>query len=91
MTIDDSGNLAFAIAQAMEIHRGVAQKKYVLSEFKMPYAPDVDRQELDHSIILEFNDGTALQAACEDSMTQRQVLSILKTYWKAYNNTQAHN
>lgn len=68
----------------MDIHKVVAQKRYPLSDFKMPYAPDVDRQELDHSIVLEFQDGTALQAACEDSMTQRQVLSILKTYWKAY-------
>ena len=68
----------------MEIHKGIAQKKFSLSSFTMPYAPDLDRQELDHSVILEFQDGAAVQVACEDAMTQRQVLSVLKTYWKAY-------
>ncbi|EME85659.1 uncharacterized protein MYCFIDRAFT_213945 [Pseudocercospora fijiensis CIRAD86] len=84
VTIDDAGYLQFAIASAMEIHKGIAQKKFSLSSFTMPYAPDLDRQELDHSIVLEFQDGAAVQVACEDAMTQRQVLSVLKTYWKAY-------
>ncbi|KXS95408.1 hypothetical protein AC578_6772 [Pseudocercospora eumusae] len=84
VTIDDAGYLQFAIASAMEIHKGIAQKKFSLSSFTMPYAPDLDRQELDHSVVLEFQDGTAVQVACEDAMTQRQVLSVLKTYWKAY-------
>lgn len=68
----------------MEIHKGIAQKRFSLAAFSMPYAPDLDRQELDHSIVLEFQDGTAVQIACEDAVTQRQVLSVLKTYWKAY-------
>ncbi|KXT08981.1 hypothetical protein AC579_4020 [Pseudocercospora musae] len=84
VTIDDAGYLQFAIASAMEIHKGIAQKKFSLSSFTMPYAPDLDRQELDHSVVLEFQDGAAVQVACEDAMTQRQVLSVLKTYWKAY-------
>ena len=41
-------------------------------------------QELPYSIMLEFHDGTTLQTACEDAMTQRQVLHLLKTYWKAW-------
>jgi hypothetical protein len=84
VTIDDYGNLCFAIAQAMDIHKGVAVKKFPLVDFKPPFVPDLDRQELSHSVILEMDDGTALQVACEDSMTQRQVLSIVSTYWKAY-------
>lgn len=84
VTIDDSGYLQFAIAQAMEIHKGVALKKFALNDFKLPYVPDLDMQELPYSIMLEFHDGTTLQAACEDAMTQRQVLHILKTYWKSW-------
>ncbi|KAK4631929.1 hypothetical protein CLAFUW4_03745 [Fulvia fulva] len=84
VTIDDSGYLQFAIAQAMEIHKGVALKKFALNDFKLPYVPDLDMQELSYSIMLEFHDGTTLQTACEDAMTQRQVLHILKTYWKAW-------
>lgn len=84
VTVDDYGVLQFAIAQAMDIHRGVAMKRYPLTEFKAPFVPDLDQQELPHSVVLEFDDGTSLQVACEDAMTQRQVLSMLTTYWKAY-------
>ncbi|KAK4505590.1 hypothetical protein PRZ48_003553 [Zasmidium cellare] len=84
VTIDDSGFLQFAIAQAMDIHKGVALKKFNLTNFKTPYAPDLDSQELPYSVVMEFHDGTTLQAACEDAMTQRQVLHLLKTYWKAW-------
>jgi len=85
VTIDETGHLQFAIAHAMEIHKGVAQKRYPLTEFLAPFAPDLDSQELPHSVVLELHDGTALQAACEDAMTQRQVLHLLRTYWKAWN------
>ena len=50
----------------------------------MPYVPDLDRQELPNSIMLDFNDGTTLQVACEDTMTHRQVVHVLKSYWKAW-------
>jgi hypothetical protein len=67
----------------MEHQRG-ATKKYQLSDFRMPYIPDLDRQELPNSIMLDFIDGTTLQIACEDSMTHRQVTNVLKSYWKAW-------
>ena len=35
--------------------------------------------------MLDFVDGnTTLQAAAEDAMTGRQVLFLLKSYWKAW-------
>ncbi|KAF2213041.1 hypothetical protein CERZMDRAFT_90546 [Cercospora zeae-maydis SCOH1-5] len=68
----------------MDIHRGVAMKRYPLAQFKEPFMPVLDQQELPYSVVLEFEDGTALQVACEDGMTQRQVLSLLTTYWRAY-------
>lgn len=75
--------MIFSIPQALDIHKGVA-KKFHMSEFRMPYAPDLDRQELPHSVMLDLADGTTLQAACEDGMTHRQVLHVLRTYWKAW-------
>ncbi|EMC98076.1 hypothetical protein BAUCODRAFT_22915 [Baudoinia panamericana UAMH 10762] len=85
VTLDGEGNVLYAIPQALDVHKGTAPKKYHLSEFKIPYAPDLDRQELPHSIMLDFIDGgTTLQAACEDAMTQRQVLHVLRSYWKAW-------
>ena len=68
----------------MDIHKGVALKQFPLADFKCPYAPDLDSQELSYSIVMEFHDGSSLQAACEDAMTQRQVLYLLKMYWKAW-------
>ncbi|KAK5122106.1 hypothetical protein LTR85_004352 [Meristemomyces frigidus] len=82
--IDDAGYLVFTISQAMDIQKRVVPKKYHLSEFKMPYVPDLDRQELPHSVMLDFVDGATLQAACEDAMTHRQVLHVLRSYWKAW-------
>ena len=75
--------MVFSIPQAMEHQRGVA-KKFQLQDFKMPYVPDLDRQELPNSIMLDFFDGTTLQIACEDTMTHRQVVHVLKSYWKAW-------
>ena len=81
--IDDAGWISFSISQATGHQRG-ATKRYQLSEFRMPYIPDLDRQELPNSIMLDFIDGTTLQLACEDSMTHRQVTNVLKSYWRAW-------
>lgn len=62
-----------------------AVKRFHLNEFKQPFAPDLERQELPHSVMLEFHDGTTLQTACEDAMTARQVLHVLRNYWRAWN------
>lgn len=67
----------------MEHQRGSA-RKYALGEFRMPFIPDLDRQELPYSVMLDFADGTTLQAACEDAMTHRQVVHVLKSYWRAW-------
>ncbi|KAH9834280.1 proteoglycan 4-like [Teratosphaeria destructans] len=82
--IDDSGNLTFSVPQALDIQKGAA-KRFHLTDFKLPHAPDQDRQELPHSVMLDFADGsTTLQAACEDSMTHGQVLHTLRSHWKAW-------
>ncbi|KAI6788807.1 hypothetical protein KC332_g18230, partial [Hortaea werneckii] len=73
--IDDGGHIVFAISQAMDVQRA-AVKRFHLSEFKQPYAPDLERQELPHSVMLEFSDGTTLQTACEDAMTARQTATV---------------
>lgn len=81
--IDDAGYLVFSVPNAMHMQRGVV-KKFRLDEFKLPYLPDLDRQELPHSVLLDFMDGTTLQAACVDATTQKQVLQVLRTHWRAW-------
>ena len=80
VAIDDRGGVKF---QPTETQKS-ATRRFPLSEFKMPYVPDQDRQELPNSIMLDFIDGTTLQIACEDSVMHLQVTHVLKTYWRAW-------
>jgi hypothetical protein len=49
-------------------------KRYHLSEFKTPYTPDVEVQELPNSVVLELLEGSAVQIACEDRAGQIKIL-----------------
>lgn len=51
-----------------------AIKRYHLSDFRMPYAPEIEVQELPNSVCLDFVDGSGLQIACEDRAGQLNVL-----------------
>lgn len=69
--IDSKGNIVLSPSKSNE--KGVI-KRYHLSEFRTPYPPDQDRQELPNSVVLDFVDGRTLQCACETYTAQVQVL-----------------
>ncbi|KAL8822380.1 MAG: hypothetical protein Q9191_006882, partial [Dirinaria sp. TL-2023a] len=49
----------------------ITTKRYLLSDFHPPFIPDQDRQEMPHSVTLDFRDGgSTLQCACENSVVQ---------------------
>lgn len=75
MRIDDQGYLVLTppTKETMERNRGVS-RKFHLSDFKKPTLPDPEREELPWSILLDFEDGTCLQCACESRYAQTQVL-----------------
>ena len=75
MRIDDQGYLVLTppIKETMEKSRGVS-RKFHLSQFKKPTLPDPEREELPWSVLLDFEDGSCLQCACESRYTQAQVL-----------------
>ncbi|KAK4230861.1 hypothetical protein QBC38DRAFT_507170 [Podospora fimiseda] len=52
-------------------------KRYHITEFKAPYTPDVELQELPNSVVLDFVGGSGLQIACEDRAGQMNILHIL--------------
>lgn len=56
----------------------VGPKRYFLGEFRQPYVPDVEVQELPNSVVLDFVEGTAIQLACEDRTGQLNVLHVLQ-------------
>jgi hypothetical protein len=55
-------------------HQAGAIKRYHLSEFRPPYVPEMEIQELPNSIVLDFVEGSGIQLACEDRAGQRNML-----------------
>ncbi|KAK4137195.1 hypothetical protein BT67DRAFT_98442 [Trichocladium antarcticum] len=57
---------------------GALLKRYHMSDFRPPYAPDVELQELPNSVVLDLVAGSGLQIACEDRAGQMSILHILE-------------
>ncbi|KAF2439062.1 hypothetical protein P171DRAFT_397396 [Karstenula rhodostoma CBS 690.94] len=86
--IDASGNLVLSQSKATEQSKGGIMRRFSLMEFRAPFAPDLDQQELPNSVVLDFLDGRTLQLACQTYSGQAQVLAILSeahTAWADYN------
>lgn len=73
MRVDESGYLILTPGTIDGNPRNTV-KRYHLSEFRRPYVPDHDRQELPNSILLDFCDGNTLQCACESKQGQSLTL-----------------
>jgi hypothetical protein len=73
MRIDDQGYLVLDPSRIDDNARSTS-KRYHLSEFRRPFIPDQDREELPNSILLDFNDGSTLQCACESRRGQTEIL-----------------
>lgn len=75
MCLDASG---FLILSALPAQNGrpaqTGTKRYHLSEFRAPYTPDVEVQELPNSVVLDLREGSGVQVACEDRSGQMAVL-----------------
>ncbi|KAK0711336.1 hypothetical protein B0H67DRAFT_491452 [Lasiosphaeris hirsuta] len=59
-------------------HQAGAIKRYHMSDFRPPYPPEMELQELPNSVVLDFVDGSGLQIACEDRAGQTNVLHVLQ-------------
>ncbi|KAK1751887.1 hypothetical protein QBC47DRAFT_78574 [Echria macrotheca] len=59
-------------------HQAGAIKRYHMCDFKPPYTPEMEVQELPNSVVLDFVDGSGLQIACEDRAGQMNVLHVLQ-------------
>ena len=70
MALDSHGFLILSTSQAVT----GAVKRYHMSEFKAPYTPEMELQELPNSVVLDFVEGSSLQVACVDRAGQMNVL-----------------
>ncbi|KAK3333334.1 hypothetical protein B0T19DRAFT_122968 [Cercophora scortea] len=67
-------------------HQAGSIKRYHMSDFKPPYTPEMELQELPNSVVLDFVDGSGLQVACEDRAGQLNVLHILEEAHQSHTN-----
>ena len=73
MRIDDQGFLILT-PPTMEANKRGVSRRFHLSDIKKPSLPAPEREELPWSIVLDFEDGSCLQVACESRYAQGQVL-----------------
>ncbi|KAJ6439908.1 gpi-anchored cell surface glycoprotein [Purpureocillium lavendulum] len=78
MCLDSQGFLVLSTLPAQSGRQAQGTKRYHLSEFRAPYTPDVEIQELPNSVVLDFIEGASIQIACEDRAGQMNVLNILQ-------------
>ncbi|KAH7308072.1 hypothetical protein B0I35DRAFT_361182 [Stachybotrys elegans] len=78
MCIDAQGFLILSALPAQLGRPAQSTKRYHLSEFRTPYIPDVEVQELPNSVVLDFVDGSGIQVACEDRSGQTRILQIVR-------------
>ncbi|KAK0388396.1 hypothetical protein NLU13_4640 [Sarocladium strictum] len=81
LCLDAAGYILLSVSAEQQTTRAGAMqgtKRYHLSDFRRPYAPDVEVQELPNSVVLDFMEGSGLQFACEDRAGQANVLRILQ-------------
>ena len=77
MTLDSQGFLILSALQAQHGRPAQGTKRYHLGDFRPPYIPDVEVQELPNSVVLDFVDGSGIQVACEDRAGQLRILESM--------------
>ncbi|KAG5959131.1 hypothetical protein E4U58_005083 [Claviceps cyperi] len=78
MSLDSQGYLILSALPVQNGRSAPGIKRYHLGEFRTPYIPDVEVQELPNSVVLDFIEGSGVQVACEDRAGQLRVLETLQ-------------
>ncbi|KAH8155967.1 hypothetical protein CIB48_g12280, partial [Xylaria polymorpha] len=76
MCLDAQGFLFLSPVQggAKKVKENASTKRFHLGDFRKPYIPDVEIQELPNSVVLDFVEGSSLQMACGDRAEQQNIL-----------------
>ncbi len=81
MSIDSQGFLILSQAQSNKgTEKSMAVKRYHLSDFRTPFVPEMEVQELPNSVVLDFIEGGGLQVAVEDRGGQMRLLEGTLTH-----------
>lgn len=74
MSLDSNGFLHLSPNQGAMSSRETQLKRFHMSEFRLPYTPEMEFQELPNSICLDLKTGSGLQVALQDRISQQNVL-----------------
>ncbi|KAG8530436.1 uncharacterized protein KY384_004938 [Bacidia gigantensis] len=77
MVLNEQGVLSLH-PSTLERNPKIIMKSFSLAEFRPPYIPDQDRQELPNSIIFDFKNGSTLQCACDTRKGQIEAYNSLR-------------
>ncbi|KAI8951645.1 hypothetical protein F4801DRAFT_600955 [Xylaria longipes] len=80
MCLDAQGFLFLSTVQggAKKVKENAGTKRFHLGDFRKPYIPDVEIEELPNSVVLDFVEGSSLQVACGDRAEQQSILRTLQ-------------
>ncbi|KAI3578292.1 hypothetical protein IWW34DRAFT_664586 [Fusarium oxysporum f. sp. albedinis] len=78
MCLDSQGFLILSALPAQSSRTAQGTKRYHMSDFRSPYIPDVEVQELPNSVVLDLVDGSSVQLACMDRSGQMGILDVLQ-------------
>ncbi|KAI5864552.1 hypothetical protein GGS23DRAFT_595275 [Durotheca rogersii] len=89
MCLDAQGFLILSAVQGVAANgkdkaMGAGVKRYHLGDFRKPYIPDVEVQELPNSVVLDLTEGSCLQIACGDRAGQMNVLQALQEAYQSH-------
>lgn len=85
--IDGDGYFVVKPSKSNELATTKYTKQFHLSEFRRPFLPDREIEEMPNSVVLDFVDGRTLQCACESGNGQMEVLRLLQdahSQWSDY-------
>lgn len=71
--IDEQGYLVLT-PPTMDASKHGVSRRFHLTDFRKPSLPTPEREELPWSVVLDFEDGSCLQCACESRYVQGQML-----------------
>ncbi|KAI1127638.1 hypothetical protein F5Y10DRAFT_242336 [Nemania abortiva] len=86
MCLDAQGFLFLSTVQggAKKGKDSAGTKRFHLGDFRKPYIPDVEVQELPNSVLLDFLEGSSLQIACGDRAEQQKILRTLQEAYQSH-------
>lgn len=76
LKIDDQGYLIFTAPSDNTTMKSIS-RKFHLADVQEPCLPDLEREEIAWSVLLDLRDGNCIQCACESKQAQARVLKSM--------------